>query len=102
MQTSPGAQQMFTAFESLLANPSCSSKMAELARALGEKRMCKLEVDMETLPVDIYCLEQEALQSALQPLRSIVSCVCVVCVCACTCVCVCVCVCVSPPVSPHF
>ena len=64
---------MLIAFECLLTDPSRGSKMAELARTLGEKRMCKLEVDLETLPVDIYCLEQEALQSALQPLRGIVS-----------------------------
>lgn len=64
---------MFAAFESLLTGPGCWSKMAELARSLGEKRMCKLEIELETLPVDIYCLEQEPLQSALQPLRSIVS-----------------------------
>ena len=46
--------------------------MAEAARILGEKRVCKVEVDV-SLPVVFYCLEREELQTALRDLAQIVS-----------------------------
>ena len=68
---------MLLAFERLLSDPSSGSRMAELARTLGEKRLCKLDVDMVTLPVAIYCIEHEQLQSSLALLRIMVGGVCV-------------------------
>lgn len=46
--------------------------MAEAARILGEKRVCKVDVDM-ALSVVFYCLEREELQTALRELSHIVS-----------------------------
>ena len=46
--------------------------MAEAARILGEKRVCKVEVDA-ILPVVFFCLEREELQTALRNLSCIVS-----------------------------
>ena len=73
LQVSPGVKQLLSSFESLLADPSSGSRMAEIARMLGEKRMCRLEVDLFTLPVTIYSVEHEPLQEALHHLQSMVS-----------------------------
>ena len=61
----------------------CSSvyRMAEVARMFGERRMCKLEVDMMSLDVTILCVEHELLFRALQPLQNLVSIYVCVCVC---------------------
>lgn len=47
--------------------------MAEIARNFGERRMCKIEVDMLSLDTVVYCLEHETLQRALSPLENVVS-----------------------------
>lgn len=72
LQVSPSVQSLLALFESLLVDPSSGSRMAEIARTLGEKRMCKLEIELLTLPVTIYSIEHEALQEALHHLQSMV------------------------------
>ena len=47
--------------------------MAEIARNFGERRMCRIEVDMLSIDTVIYCLEHETLQMALSPLETVVS-----------------------------
>ena len=48
--------------------------MAEAARMLGEKRVCKVDVEMVVgLSVVFYCLEREELHTALRDLSHIVS-----------------------------
>lgn len=42
--------------------------MIQVARVLGEKRLCKLEVMGEST-VEVYCLEHEKLSDALQPVK---------------------------------
>lgn len=44
------------------------SSMIQVARVLGEKRLCKLEVMGEST-VEVYCLEHEKLSDALQPVK---------------------------------
>lgn len=56
----------------LLGDTRSSCRVAEAARTLGEKRVCKVEVNMG-LPVVFYCLEREELQTALKHLSHIVS-----------------------------
>ena len=65
-------KQLLSSFELLLSDPSSGSRMAEIARMLGEKRMCRLEVDLFTLPVTIYSVEHESLREALHHLQSMV------------------------------
>ena len=46
--------------------------MTQVARVLGEKRLCRLDVDccpQDPIKVEIYCLEQEKLQDALQSVQ---------------------------------
>ena len=72
LQVSPSVQNLLALFESLLVDPGSGSRMAEIARTLGEKRMCKLEIELLTLPVTIYSIEHEALHEALHHLQSMV------------------------------
>lgn len=45
--------------------------MTQVARVLGEKRLCRLDVDcFGQVKVEVYCLEQEKLQNALQPVQN--------------------------------
>jgi hypothetical protein len=46
--------------------------MAELARTLGERRLCKLEVELMTLCHYVYCVEHEPLQEVLAHITSMV------------------------------
>ena len=59
--------------EALFDDSSRGSRVAELARIIGEKRVCKIELEVVTLPVTVYCIEHELLESALQPLQTVVS-----------------------------
>ena len=61
------------AVEALFDDSSRGSRVAELARIIGEKRVCKIELEVVTLPVTVYCIEHELLESALQPLQTVVS-----------------------------
>ena len=47
--------------------------MAEIARILGEKRMCRMEVDYLGLQLlDIFCVEHELVLTALTSIQSMV------------------------------
>ena len=45
------------------------SQMIEVARVLGEKRLCKLAIACPGGTVEVYCLEQEKLMDALQQVK---------------------------------
>ena len=48
--------------------------MAEIARTLGEKRMCRMEVDYLGLEMlDIFCVEHELVLRALTSIQDMVS-----------------------------
>ena len=71
-QVSPALRNSLLSFESVLSDTSSSCRVAEAARILGEKRVCKVDVDL-ALSVVFYCLEREELQTALRELSHIVS-----------------------------
>lgn len=71
-QASPGLRSALQAFEYFLHDTRSSCRMAEAARMLGEKRVCKVDVDV-CISVVFYCLEREELQTALRELSRIVS-----------------------------
>lgn len=72
LQASPGLRSALQAFEYFLHDTRSSCRMAEAARMLGEKRVCKVDVDV-CISVVFYCLEREELQTALRELSRIVS-----------------------------
>ena len=72
-QVSPGVKHLTKSFESLVMEPSSVYRMAELARTLGERRLCKLEVELMTLTHFVYCTEHEPLQGVLENVTSMVS-----------------------------
>ncbi len=53
--------------------PSSVYRMAECARILGEKRLCKLEVELLTLKHYVYCIEHELLRTVLGHVTPMVS-----------------------------
>ena len=57
----------------MVVEPSSVYRMAELARTLGERRLCKLEVELMTLKHYVYCTEHEPLQGVLSHVTSMVS-----------------------------
>jgi hypothetical protein len=67
---SPALKSALASFQRCLGSIGSSCRMAEAARILGEKRVCKVEVDV-CLPVVFYCLEREELQTALRDLAQI-------------------------------
>ena len=72
-QVSPGVKQLVDSFNSLVADPTSVYRMAELARTLGERRLCRLEVELMTLTHYVYCVEHEPLQRVLAHITSMVS-----------------------------
>lgn len=72
-QVSPGVKQLVKSFNTLVADPSSVYRMAELARTLGERRLCRLEVELMTLTHYVYCVEHEPLQEVLAHITSMVS-----------------------------
>ena len=73
---SPQLTTIFSTFEELLRNPDqCVSNMAHVARVLGERRICKLQVSsmMVGLQYTIYCAEHEMISSSIQVLAEVVS-----------------------------
>lgn len=72
IQASPGLRSALQAFEYFLHDTRSSCRMAEAARMLGEKRVCKVDIDV-CISVVFYCLEREELQTALRELSRIVS-----------------------------
>lgn len=72
-QVSPGVKQLVESFNSLVADPTSVYRMAELARTLGERRLCKLEVELMTLCHYVYCVEHEPLRQVLAHITSMVS-----------------------------
>jgi hypothetical protein len=69
---SPALRNSLCLFEGFLADAWSSCRMAEAARILGEKRVCKVEVCVAySLSVVFYCLEREELQTALRDLSRI-------------------------------
>ena len=71
-QASPALGSALRSFEVCVSDERSVSRMAEAARILGEKRVCRVEVDA-ILPVVFFCLEREELQTALRELSCIVS-----------------------------
>lgn len=47
--------------------------MAELARTLGERRLCKLKVEIATILHYVYCIEHEPLCKVLSHFEHMVS-----------------------------
>lgn len=78
LQVSPQLREVFITFEQLLSNPTgCVSQMALVAQLLGERRVCKLTVQLTRdnilgLPYVVYCLEQEAVADALENIKAMV------------------------------
>jgi hypothetical protein len=74
LQISPGVGQLLQSFGQLVQHPSSVFKMAEIARTLGEKRMCRMEVDYLGLEMlDIFCVEHELVLQSLTSIQSMVS-----------------------------
>lgn len=73
LQVSPGVKHLTESFETLVRDPSSVYRMAELARNLGERRLCKLEVELMTLTHFVYCIEHEPLREVLSHVTSMVS-----------------------------
>ena len=65
-------KQLTQSFESLVMELSSMYRMAELARTLGECRLCKLDVELMTLTHYVYCTEHEPLQGVLSHVTSMV------------------------------
>lgn len=66
LQISAKLTETFSTFEQLLSNHSrCIPQMPVIARLLGERRICKLTVEMSLGHYTVYCLEQELLAEAL-------------------------------------
>lgn len=73
LQISPGVEHLLQSFLQLIRDPSSIFKMAEIARTLGEKRMCRMEVDYLGLTrFDIFCVEHELVLNALSSIQSMV------------------------------
>lgn len=78
LQVSPRFMEVLNLFEDQLANPAgCVAQMALIAQLLGERRVCKLNVQLMSYnlfdtPCMIYCLEQEAIGAALEKIRPMV------------------------------
>lgn len=72
-QVSPGVKQLIHSFDTLIMDPTSVYRIAELARTLGERRLCKLEVELMTLTHYVYCIEHELLQGVLSHITSMVS-----------------------------
>lgn len=65
--------QILVTFEQLTAMPSeCVRQMAVLARVLGERRICKLQVNLTSMQCNVYAVEHEPVSSALQVLGKVV------------------------------
>lgn len=73
LQISPGVTSLLRSFEKLLIDPTSVFRMAELARMLGERRLCKLQVDIMSLVHTTYCIEHEKLEDVLRHFREMVS-----------------------------
>ncbi len=71
-QVSPGVKQLVESFDRLVRDPTCVYSVAGLARILGERRLCKLEVELMTLCHYVYCVEHEPLQTVLSHITSMV------------------------------
>ena len=66
-------KQLVQSFEVLVSDPTSVYRMAELARTLGERRLCKLEVELMSLTHYVYCIEYEPLGEVLSHVTSMVS-----------------------------
>ena len=79
LQISPQITRMLAAVEGILTGPGSHSRMAEVARVLGERRLCRMDVTLAfnggvLIEPTVFCVEQEIVAQALQPIREIVSC----------------------------
>ena len=60
-------------FEELLDSPESYWKLADGARILGERRVCRIDVDIHfSSNTVLYCLEGEKLKTALQEISKMV------------------------------
>ena len=60
-------------FEQLTSIPSeCVRQMAVVARVLGERRICKLQVNLTSMQCTVYAVEHEPVSSSLEVLGKVV------------------------------
>ena len=64
-QVSPCVKQSFGAFKALISESYSGSRVAELARIMGGRHLCKLQVRMTLFPYHVYCVEEEHLFTLL-------------------------------------
>ena len=72
LQCSAELKRALSLFEKLLNNPDSYCQLADGARILGEKRVCRIDVDIHFDSYVLYCLEGEKLSTALQKIFEMV------------------------------
>jgi len=65
-------KHLLQSFEKLLSDPTSVYRVAELARMFGERRLCKLEVEIMSLLHSTYCIEHEKLGDVLSHFKEMV------------------------------
>ena len=76
LQISPRLSLILGSFTQLVHHPSTAFRMAEIACIMGEKKICRMEVDYSLLDVNIFCIEEEPVIEALSSIPSMVSRIC--------------------------
>ena len=72
-QCSPELKGALSRFEWLLNNPESYCQLADGARILGEKRVCRIDIDIHFAQSTVlHCLEGEKLSTALQEISKMV------------------------------
>ena len=66
---------VFNNFDMLISSPSeCDSKMINVARVLGERRVCKVRTSIhQAFEYVVYCVEHETVSSTLSMMKNLVS-----------------------------
>ena len=64
-QISPGVIQLLQAFERIIQDRSSSSRMPDIARIFGGKRICQVDIDRFGREFKVFCVEQEPVLTAL-------------------------------------
>ena len=73
LQSSKELKRALSLFEKLLSNSDSYCQLADGARILGEKRVCRIDVNIHFgQSTVLYCLEGEELTTALQEISNMV------------------------------
>ena len=66
-------RRLLESFINLVSIPSSIFKMAEIARTLGEKNMCRMDIDYLGMDrLSVFCVEHELVLSALTSIQEMV------------------------------